>query len=144
MGPFWWLAAACFAALVWVFVKFAHSYQWYCCCSCVCVWMNCGLNIVMNFCCWFIYYYDCDSMERPFHKLNCTKATTTKKVSRKFHQHCLLLLHTLSSSVVVQLLFHSNNFHFIKFHWNCSIFTFNFSPFFPNRDVHACPLLSTK
>lgn len=147
MGPFFqWLTDCLFMCICEHSANspIGHpSMMWY---RCICVWMcmNCGLNIVMNFffCCWFIYYYDCDSMERPFQnwieRQRKRWRQKKKRVLRKFHQHCLFLLHILSSSsspssllVVVQLLFHSNDFHFIKFHWNCSIFTFHFFlPFF--------------
>lgn len=90
-------------------------------------------NIVMNFCCWFIYYYDddddCDSMERPFRNwIEWWRWQQQQRVRvlRKFHQHCLFIVaHSLSSSigVAVQLLFHSNDFHFIKFHWNIARFS---------------------
>lgn len=142
MGPLWPLSHRWILRLVVCapFGKFAYKPVNTHCCVWVCAseWMctNCGRNIVMNFCCWFIYYYDCDSMERPF------------QILRKF-QYCLLLLHILSSSsssLSLSFSCYSNamssisfNFIEISFHISDIIFSFNL-PFSFAINVCACPL----
>lgn len=142
---------ACFGMCVCVkaFGKFAYSHSSMMCYRCICVWMcmNCGLNIVMNFFVVGLFIIMIVIRWNVPYKIelndndNGDDKKKKKRVLRKFHQHCLFLLHILSSSssslllVAVQLLFHSNDFHFIKFHWNHSNLTFNFLPFFSHLPI---------
>lgn len=55
----------------------------------------CGRNIVMNFCCWFIHYYDCDWMKRPF------QIERTKHRNKNIEEFSTLLFIIVAHTIII-------------------------------------------